>query len=174
MDIKTQDCWTIKEGVDLDSPLVIMKPMSFMQKHSDMIILTEAEYLADKKKTDEGWISIDYDNPPKGEVLLLTNSKTILKGDWYENNLVKGIGWRTERSQWAFAPPDGIEYLTLTPKDEIQYYMPLPSTTLNNQADTFLLHLIDTTWNECTESGEVPSTIWAKKIIEKARTTYKK
>ncbi len=79
---------------------------------------------------DTGWLKIDYDNPPKGEVLLLTNSKTILKGDWYENNLVKGFGWRTERSQWAFAPPDGKEYLTLTSMFEVHYYRPLPSTEI--------------------------------------------
>ncbi len=37
----------------------------------------------------------------------------------------------------------------------------------------FLLHLIDVAWNECTDSSEVPSTIWAIKIINKAKETFK-
>lgn len=34
--------------------------------------------------------------------------------------------------------------------------------------EKFLLNIVDITWNECTESSEVPSTEWARRIIEKA------
>lgn len=36
----------------------------------------------------------------------------------------------------------------------------------------FLLHLVDVVWNECTESEEVPDTVWSKKMIEKALKKY--
>lgn len=73
------------------------------------------------------FIEIDYKNIPKGEVLLLTTSKTILKGDWYKNNFDKKEGWRTERSVWQFYRPDGVEQLTLTPKEEVTHYCLLPN-----------------------------------------------
>jgi len=37
----------------------------------------------------------------------------------------------------------------------------------------FLRHLVDTVWSDAKESGEVPSTIHADKLIEKARETFK-
>jgi len=36
----------------------------------------------------------------------------------------------------------------------------------------FLRHLVDTVWSDAKESGEVPSTIHADKLIEKARETF--
>ncbi len=37
--------------------------------------------------------------------------------------------------------------------------------------EALLLKIIDVAWNECTESKEVPSTKWAKEIIEKAKAS---
>lgn len=37
----------------------------------------------------------------------------------------------------------------------------------------FLLHLVDVVWNTAKESEEVPSTKWAKEMIDKANETYK-
>ncbi len=37
-----------------------------------------------------------------------------------------------------------------------------------DKVEKFLLNIVDVAWNECTESSEVPSTDWAKRIIEKA------
>lgn len=37
----------------------------------------------------------------------------------------------------------------------------------------FLRYLVDIVWNECTESEEVPATVWADKMIRKAYKTFK-
>ncbi len=39
---------------------------------------------------------------------------------------------------------------------------------MEDKIEKFLLNIVDVAWNECTETKEVPSTDWAKKIIEKA------
>lgn len=41
-----------------------------------------------------------------------------------------------------------------------------------NENEQFLLTLVDVVWNKVTESKEVPSTSWAKKLIEKAKEEY--
>jgi hypothetical protein len=48
----------------------------------------------------------------------------------------------------------------------------LKKVSLSSLNEKFLLHLIDTVWNECTESKEVPSTIWAKQMIGKAKESF--
>ncbi len=39
---------------------------------------------------------------------------------------------------------------------------------MENKIEKFLLNIVDVAWNECTESTEVPSTEFAKSIINKA------
>lgn len=76
-----------------------------------------------------GWLKIDYENPPKGDVLLLTSSKTVAKGDYWKNQIGQS-GWRTEQSIWKFAPPDGFEYLTVLTEKDVIAYQPLPDTEI--------------------------------------------
>jgi hypothetical protein len=88
--------------------------------------LQELYNAVEEYANQDKWMVINYDNPPRGEVLLFSTSGTILKGDWYENNLVTGFGWRTERSQWT-CTEDGRNYLTLKPKEDITHWQPLPT-----------------------------------------------
>jgi hypothetical protein len=76
-----------------------------------------------------GWLKVDYDNPPKGDVLLLTSSKVIVKGDYWKNQIGE-YGFRTEQSEWRFSPPDGNEYVTVLKPVDIVAYQPLPSTEI--------------------------------------------
>lgn len=118
-----------------DEQIEAMAEKRFPRQHPNIMGCNESGFIEGAKAIrdkasnplhNDGWVSIDYDKPPKGEVLLLTTSKSILKGDWYENNLVQGFGWRTERSQWAVEPSTLNQYLTLTPKEEITHFHQLP------------------------------------------------
>lgn len=74
---------------------------------------------------ENDWILIDYENIPKGEVLLLTTSKVILKGDWYKN------GWRTEWSRWISTEDCSRQViLSTTPKEDVTHYCLLPDIPL--------------------------------------------
>lgn len=55
MDIKKQDCYTTiaMKGSEVDQELKVMVLYGHIEKHSNVILMTESEYLADKKKTAE-------------------------------------------------------------------------------------------------------------------------
>ena len=44
---------------------------------------------------------------------------------------------------------------------------------LHKAQQSFLRHVIDVAWNECTESQTVPSTDWADRMIAQAEQTYR-
>lgn len=43
---------------------------------------------------------------------------------------------------------------------------------LHKNRQSFLRHIVDVAWNECTESQTVPSTDWADRMIAHAQQTY--
>ena len=85
------------------------------------------QYTVDKCKEQREWKPIDYDNSPKGEVLLLTSSKVIVIGDRYKDV------WRViGRCKWVDAISGIGRVLESDFKDEdITHWMPLPDTELN-------------------------------------------
>lgn len=74
-----------------------------------------------------GWLKVDYSNPPKGDVLLLTASKVISKGDYWQNHCGEW-GFRTEQSTWGLWGANEKECLSVLKSDDIIAYQPLPST----------------------------------------------
>lgn len=88
---------------------------------------------------------------------------------------------QTERTEVEKIPTDAItkihEYIKSTKVDFTynklfdfgKYCYCLPKEEV---PEKFLLHLIDITWNECAGDNSVPSTKWAKEIIEEAKVTY--
>jgi hypothetical protein len=104
---------------------------------------------SDKIKAVEEWI---YNNSNTNYVIIDDDKRFF--------NLPKEIRERVVSTSFSMG---------LTKKDSLQA---LDVLGLQDTEHKFLRHLIDIVWNDVTESKEVPSTLHADKLIQKAKESF--